>query len=307
MPRKKSREHTTVWTILLHPAVWFVAATVMLIYLATSQWNQHRDSLLDNNEYAINSSNIKINPPPSWFQRPAQIAVDDLSKSKSSLLDPQIVPETHQYFSGLPWIRNVNQVSKSKQGIKIDLQYRTPVAFVDLDRHTGIPVDLDGTVFDRSLLNETEFSILRQKLMRISLRQLGKQGRETVPWQPWPDSRIPIATRLCQFLEPASQDLELLRVVSYDLPAQNSSPRLQVWTANGTVVIWGSAPGMELPGEAPAHVKLNALREFVSHNGPLTKFEQKNTLDIDITTGKVVFVKPSRFADAEKFRTTLLK
>lgn len=308
MPRKKSREHTTIWTFLLHPAVWFMVATGLLIYVATSQWQQHRSHLLVDSHYAIDKSNIRVNPPaPDWLDRPLKSVVNELGNSQSSLLDPYIVPDTHDYLANLPWIRNVNLVEKSLQGIDIELQYRQPVAFVELDRHTAVPVDQDGKIFDRKLLNETQFRVMRQNLMRISLRRLNRRSNAIVPWQTWPDARVPLATQLCNYLQPVGKDLELFRVVSYDLPDPNSAPRLQVWTRDGTVVIWGSAPGIELAGEASAQEKILAIRKFVADNGPLSKFNRRNALDIDVTTGEIVLVKSTRVAEVEKFRKRLLK
>jgi hypothetical protein len=276
----------------------------MLIFLASSLWQQHRANLIDDQQFALSLENIRVNQGPEWISNHLSSAMFQLAKSESSLLDPKIVPEAHDFVAKFPWVRNVNRVEKSVDGLDIDLEYREPIAFVDIGRK-AIPIDVDGVVIDRGMLNQTQFRIMRENRLRISLN--GLTDNSALPWRAWPDGRIPNATKLCQFIAPVSKRLELFRIVSFDLASSGNSPRLEIWTWNGTKVIWGSAPGMEIPGEAAAAMKLSAIEQFIKARGPLTEFPNPETLDIDVKSGKAILVKPSRLAELEDFRERILK
>ena len=71
-----------------------------------------------------------------------------------------------------------------------------------------------------------------------------------------------------------AHSLRALRVVTFADPEPRDSLEspFELWSVSGkrgTIVIWGSAPGQELPGEAGASQKLAALSEFIEQFGPL--------------------------------------
>ena len=307
MPRRSSKKSTTIGTILFHPVVWCIVATGLLVFSATALWKRHRNALLDDTQFLIGAEQIEVNQPPSWLEQPLNNAIFQISDSENSLLNPSIVPQTYDYLSRHPWIREVDRVEKSHAGLKVKLKYRVPTAFVEIKKNHGIPVDDVGVIVDSKILSETQYQVMRQSLMRISLRGLNVQGT-SIPWQPWPDTRVPQAISLCQFLGPASKELELFRIVDDNLPSRDQHARLEVWTLNGTSVIWGSAPGLEIEGEAAPESKLAAIREFVKRKGKLSSFSQRNRVEIDVTTGSPMLVaKPKRSAEVERYRNSILK
>ncbi|HRX80778.1 MAG TPA: hypothetical protein P5307_17030, partial [Pirellulaceae bacterium] len=50
-------------------------------------------------------------------------------------------------------------------------------------------------------------------------------------------------------------------------------------TPNEKRLIWGSAPGLETPGEPPAATKFRLLREYVQRNGRL---DDSSVLGLDL-------------------------
>ena len=305
MPRSNQKS-SILWTILWHPVIWFVVATIMLIFSASALWRQHRPDLLDDSQFLVQADNIELSEPPEWLEPRVTEAVHRISNAKPSLLDPNIVVQTYDYLDRINWIGKVNRVEKFHSGMQISVDYRQPVAFVNLDRNTAIPVDQDGVIIDRDILNNTQYQIMRRRLMSISMRRLNTRGA-SVPWQKWPDQRIPLAIDLCRFLAPVSQQLELAQVVSFDLPNQSTPPQLEIWTPNRTVVYWGSAPGHELAGEASSEQKLAALQDFIDRNGKLSKFDQRKSVQIDVSSGSVVLVKSNRLAELEDINAPSIK
>lgn len=138
---------------------------------------------------------------------------------------------------------------------------------------------------------------MENDLLRISMP--GVNVKDVGAWQVSADGRIQHAARLCEYLMKHAVDLKLFWVVTFELPTlDKSSPELEIWTRNdGVRILWGGAPGTKVSGEAQAIKKIEAIRAFVTHHGPLDSFDNKRQQTIDVRSGIARLVENRRFAE----------
>lgn len=291
--RTHQKDGISIRFLLMHPAIWFVAATCGLIYLAIFAWSKHKDRFLDADRFQLTQNRIKLNELPEWANSLAQKRIAEVSSTGESLLDLNLIPAVQDYLQTVPWIRHVQRIEKSSRGLDIAVTCRQPVALLGEDG--PVLLDGDGVVFDNEVLEYDRYIQAKNIAIRINMPLL--DVRPTIPWHPRQDRRVQHAARLAEFLFPLKQELRIYRVITRTSGDSNiAAPRLELWTANGTRVKWGSAPGHEIEGEIASQQKLAALREFISNYGNLTEFEHRETHAIDVTTGIPVVVKDIRMA-----------
>lgn len=291
--RKRNNDEFSIRFFLMHPAIWFVVATGGLIYLAIFSWSKNKERFLDAERFQVTMDRININPLPAWAEALAVGPLAQISSTDESLLDLDLVPAVGEYLRTVPWIRKIERIEKSAEGLGIDIVCRQPVAV--LGENTSILVDGDGVVFDNSVLEHDQYQKIKNQAIRINMPFLDK--RPTIAWHRRSDNRIHQAAQLAEFLYPAKDELQIYRIITHDRNSTDQGPcNLEAWTANGTRVKWGSAPGQEKPGEVGSVQKLTALREFTSNYGDLSQFDHRDTHAIDVSSGKPVVVKDARIA-----------
>lgn len=291
--------------LVFHPVVWFLFATGMLIFVASSLWEQHHERLVDQGQFQLSRQLVNINQPPVWLEQPLDEALGELVETRKSLLDADMVPTAKTFADSLPWVRGVNRIAKGSRGLELDVNYRTPIALVDPIRKSSIPVDIEGVVFDAELLDLNERTRVENELMRINMPWL--ETDIALPWHHFADQRVKQGARLAEFLQTNAQSLGLYRVVTYDRPSRNGNDVIhwEAWTRNRTRIFWGTAPGAETNRESSARNKLAALDQFVAKFGQLEKFDQRNTLKIDVSTGTAVLIKAARIAELDNWTNTI--
>ena len=291
--------------LLLHPAVWLIVATAGMIFGATHLWDTHRYKIGNPSQYTISRDNVAINEPPQWFSNDLYDELYNHVFNSSTLLDQHVVPATADYLTSIPWIQSVENVNKNPNGLSIELQYRNPVAFVgNIDRVQTI-VDSQGVVFDSRLLTPMDSNRLENDLLRISMQRVDISRLQ--PWQTSADERVEHAASLCGVVSKSANDLGLFRVVTFDLPSakKESGPEMEIWTRGGVRILWGHSPGSESTNEAKQKDKIQALRTFVAHHGPLEAFAGKGQQMIDVRNGIAQLIEIRRYADSEFIRDSL--
>lgn len=290
---------------LFHPVAWFLFATCMLIFIATSLWEQHHERVVDHGRFRLSRELLKVSPPPVWLEQPMAEALDELIDTKKSLLDYDMVPVARQFADSLPWVSNVNQIVKGDGGLALNVSYRMPIALVDPIKSDTIPVDSDGVVFDASLMRAGERQQIDSELIRINMPWL--ETVAALPWHSFSDHRVKHGAQLAEFLQSNASSMGLYRIVTYDRPSRlgNEVPQWEAWTPNRTKIFWGAAPGAESTREGSASSKLAALEEFVAKFGQLKEFDKRNSLKIDVSTGTAVLIKAARIAELDNWTNTI--
>ena len=289
-------EGITLRFILLHPAIWFLFATIGVVYLSTIFWTRHKERFLVGDKFKVSSENVKWSEHPSWADQLLTAPKNRIANSNQSLLDTELVPEVHGYLNGFPWIRHIDKIEKTTNGLSIDLDLRLPVAL--LGEQGSVIVDGDGIVFDKSIFNSMDLARTIETAIRINMPQL--DVRPSVAWHKRSDPRIAHAARLAEFLDGVKQELGVYRVITEAKFLDETDPDLQFWTANGTRIFWGRAPGFESLDEATADAKLAAVRKFVENYGKLSSFEHRKSHIVDVSSGQPQLVKDDRDRFAQK-------
>ena len=296
--RRHNSNDITIRFFFMHPAVWFVLATSGLVYLAIFSWSKNKDRFLDAERFQLTMNRISFNPMPEWAEALSIEPLTQISSTDESLLDLELVPAVSDYLRTVPWIRKIQRIEKSADGLEISVACREPVALVG--DNTSILIDGDGFVFDNAVLEHDQFQQTMNQAIRINMPFLDK--RPSIAWHRRNDSRVQHAAQLAEFLHPAKDELQVYRIITHSRNSSESSPpKLEAWTANGTRVKWGSAPGHEKPGEVDSMQKLAALQEFISQYGDLVQFEHRETHAIDVSSGRPVVVKDARIANSQNW------
>ena len=281
--------------VLLHPGLWFLVATCVMIGGAINIWETRRSDLVDVQKFELGSEQITINQQPDWMDEDLRNVILNEIQSPANLLNEHLVANTARVLAENPWIERVDRVEKGAAGLRIDLSYRIPVAVVDFHQsdRRQVPVDRSAMVMDQKITKSVDID----RLMHISIPRPEKTQPAT--WQVWNDARVQEAAKICEFLNQEAASLELYRVVNYEMKSGGATAKkpYEVWTKNGVKIVWGAAPGHEPAGEATAAEKLQAIQQFVVKEGPLSKMDRRKK--IDIKSGSAILVTDVRTANLD--------
>ena len=311
MPRQKKQDildrvfENFSWRgFLLHQATLFVAAMILVIGGVVFLWNNYQHTIADPTEFQLTEDKIEMTPPPEWAEEDLRKIIAE--NQSHSILDPNLVSNTAAKIRSVGFVENVNQIVKSKSGLKIDLQYRFPVARIELSRSTFrdhwknepvyLPVDRQGVLMPRHL-NADE---LPRLCMLYPGNLIPGKEHDLATWSDIDDPRIRDAASIAQYFVHDAKRIGVDRIVTHKRPLKDDDVEIpfELWPyfAKGTKVIWGQAPGNEAVSEAPVQQKLIAIENFVAQHGSLNEPHEPKGLTIDVRTGTVEIVRPDKVA-----------
>ncbi len=241
-------------------------------------WLYYGAHNLDMAYYGLKKENIHITDQPAWLKKTN--VLDEVfagsSLSRQSMLDSKTPGHLASVFDAHPSVRKTHRVQQMAGGVKIDLEYRIPVAMVGSQRgiKNGQPiykyfaVDADAVLLDAD--NFTEDDVRRYITIYASSGAVDTNSKKG---KPFGDPRIEEAARLCSFLSPIREAAKISRVQVYPSPhAGRTKWRLEILTTDsGPSFLWGSCPGMEGLGEPLADTKLKQLLAVLSDSKRWTK------------------------------------
>lgn len=271
--------------LILHPLVAMLASGVGLTLAAIGLWNHFSPQFLNPADYVLSLEKIDLTPPNRWVpEPPGQRLVSQLASEKLTLLSRNLVEVAASRTAQLPYVDSVRRVEKSAKGLRIEAVYREPVGAVEmgmgqllrLDRQAiqiGVPTSLADPSDDWLRIN-------------VHLPRL-----ELAEWSPIGDPRIEAAARICHELRNDWRALGLYRVVFYwpAGTAVTSDTPFEVWTANGSRILWCNGGDDRA---ATAAQKIEALKNWIAVNGSLEKLAGWRM--IDVRSGQVLLVSETR-------------
>jgi hypothetical protein len=264
---------------LLHPLALFVFATVATTWAATGLWRNNERELLDRNAFQLTWDRLQTTPQPDFLKDDAKkVAFDGSRLADLNLLDRDAVQKVHSAFAVQSWIENV-QVRKTRQAISVSLQFRKPVALVEFGSDLLLPISKDGIVLDGEQLQSEDMS----QFLRISVES--PQVGSLVQGAAWPDARVVAAAMIAQRIQPHAASWGISRIAHVPLVPRSTAAEgdFELLTTKGSAgirVMWGSPPGFERTGEAPAEQKLLALQQWIAERGSLSDIGTTQTVDI---------------------------
>ncbi|TWU56537.1 hypothetical protein Poly51_24480 [Rubripirellula tenax] len=260
-PETKQPIRDLLRRLIKAPAALSILWPALLIVGGYVSWHRWGTEHVAKNFHAVNVEQIRISPPPDFVRSDiVQTVYRDTAMDGLSLMDRQATAKIASAFSMHPWVRGVISVRKLPGGdVDVRLDYRQPVAMVQVYRNIkGVrdrfffPVDAYGI-----LLPTSEFTRAETKgFVHIDVPGADSTNAEGMPFG---DFRVEAAARLADVLMPIREQsgLETISVTGDSRRVQ--VPQLEITTRNETRHFWGSPPGMELPGEPTAEMKMQVL------------------------------------------------
>ena len=258
-------------------AVLILAIVAALAGSVFFLWGKYGDRVLASDEYWVTPARVDITPPPPWVRSDirAQVFRDASLDGRLSIMDPDLVERIANAFSLHPWVAEVLRTRKRHPGrVEVELVYRRPVCMV----RTGgqlLPVDAEGILLPAGDFSPVE-ALRYPRLEEIRTVPLGTAGTR------WGDARVFGGAQIAAAFGPAWGDLSLDRIVPSKATAVGyaDEPTFELYTRGGTRILWGRAPGMDLPGEVPAPEKVARLKRYKQEHGTLEGINGPQKLDV---------------------------
>lgn len=222
-------------------------------WTAWRQVSQRPDQLLS-------WSRVHVTQPPDWI--PGRF-VPDLLQARDfpprlPLTRPGLAEDLATAFASSPWVEKVVSVrGRYPAGMEVELVYRQPVALVAL-ASSEVPIDGQGVLLQLT----RHVRDAQESYPRI----VGVKSSPAIVGQPWGDSVVTHAAALAEALSSHWSEWGLKAIECPDSPPrpdQLESGEFRVWTADGSVLLWGQSPLSEHPGSISTDIKIARCREYL--------------------------------------------
>ncbi len=249
------------------PAVLSFVWPAMLIIGGYFAWHQWGAEYMNSKYYGVDATQFEVTTPPAYVRSDiVQTVYQATAMENLSLLDTQATAKIASAFSTHPWVRQVNSVRKMPGGhIDVRLDYRKPVAMVSvISQHSDVvgraffAIDGEGVVLPPDDFSGEE----TQRYIHISVPNTYPRGSMGTKFG---DVRVEAAARVAAIIAPynehaaSNRRVVIKKIGVHGDPRQTTVPQLELETTAGKKKFWGSSPGMELPGEPNAEMKLQVL------------------------------------------------
>lgn len=260
---------------IFRPQTLFATASLVMFVVFAPRLIRKLPDLKQQEQYRLQVAAVQITPPPPWVPHDLVKQIgeqQDWLESPPSILDEELVAQTAQAFAAHPWVLNVVSVRKeAPHGLRVELQYRRPVALVEVAAGQFYPIDAASV-----LLPPADFS-------RADLERYPRiTGCQSLPQGPagraWGDIAITGAAQLAAQLQRLPDDQQRTWWEQFDLTAIECPRRTTaeieaddigytLVTRDGSRILWGRAPGTQHPGELTAEQKLGRLTQYLADYG----------------------------------------
>jgi hypothetical protein len=259
-----------------------VLGVVLCSYLVYVAARAARSWLGDQPEYQLAFREILLEPPPpSWYRGGPSGFLEDVRRRARmpETISPLKLKEADlkQAFKQSPWTQKVESVSYPPLGVTVRLAYLRPVALVETSGGHAYLVDSSAVILPQEDV-DTEISRLVKEHKLIEINGVGlsdpQDPKAGLAWRPRPgaadvapgNERIPAAAKLAGFLLERIRSVDLARqralAIRYINPMDREGRGLFLVNDDGTSILWGAAPGEEVPGSLGAEVKWGILRDW---------------------------------------------
>jgi hypothetical protein len=249
------------------------------LYLADRARRASLGWLANQPQYQIPFDRIElVHEPPPWYEGGPRaflkgVRLGSREPDHVSVLDAT-PDDLRLAFKKYAWVAEVTKVAYEPGRVRVELRYRQPVAWVQLQDAGYVMVDEEATILpsdniDMAALGRVISIQGEPGLAPPSATQFGEKwkskanasGLEQV------DERILAAAKLAAFLlrGPQTSDAErsqALRMNQIYITTDFDARGLFVRNGEKAAIRWGKAPGSESPGEHSAEEKWAILRDW---------------------------------------------
>jgi hypothetical protein len=270
----RSNEHRRI--LLLATCISVLFGSIYVISLAV---RTIKEWLIVQPSYQVPFDEIKlVPPPPEWYRGDARAFLESVRERAGISRPIPILEMTAEQvkvmFVQSPWVERVDRVIYPPHGLRIELQYREPVALITIPGNGAYLLDRSATILPRS---DVDPDRLKQPGRLVHIQGDGlaapSDPQPGATWKPKAgiaditsegNLRIRSAAGLAGFLVKKMRATEapLLPAleISHINPMDLSGRGLFVWNGDKTWILWGDAPGEEPPGSLDAEEKWAFLR-----------------------------------------------
>lgn len=246
--------------------LWICALMVLLFIGGAYALSRSIRSEEDPALYLVNKERIAFSTPPECISEGVLQQIAGVLFANDKTFDVRDRDVTGQIAAAIeaienPWIKSVQRVVKYyPTKVLVDIQYRRPVALVEIKGKVGdadhglVPVDVEGVILPGGGNNYFVTNI--DKFPRIDVGQAFPEAGK-VEGDQWGDVRVTEAAHIAAALQNVWSQLGLLRVVAAS--SDEGRTVYELHTTEGAHLIWGSAPGAERPHENNAAQKVGLL------------------------------------------------
>ncbi len=278
----QSRQQPIFWNHLVswlrsvpRVAILSMVGPSVLCVVGYFGWLYYGAHNLDMAYYGLKKENVHLTSQPPWIRntKVLDVVFEQSSLSRLSLLDAKTPGYLASVFDAHPWVRKTTCVQPMAGGVKIDVEYRKPVAMVACKRNEKwgdfFPIDADSVLLDSSDFIDKKgaekYTIDKKDAENYIWIYVWPDGADTnrLQGQTFGDSRIAEAAKLCSFL---LEDRERCRISRINVYPKTNILEIQTVENEGPTFLWGNFLGREGPAEPAPAVKLAKLREIVSDN-----------------------------------------
>jgi cell division septal protein FtsQ len=275
-----TKPETTARRLVKRRLRWLTVLAFLLIVASGvyTLWQSVKPQVFGLRQYVVAVGDVHIiTPLPKWIRSDVRgdVVREINLAGPVSILDEDLGERFYEAFAAHPWVAKVVRVLKRPPaGVDVELVYRQPVLMVQVTDGL-LPLDAEGVQ-----LLTADFSPL--EAMRYP--RLVIVGRETPPpaGTRWSDARVVAAAALAAVLNDAWQELGLHRLaLAADPPPSAAGPfEFELFTKEGTRVLWGAAPTSLADAQAAAADKLARLRKYHADHNTLEGSRGPQTLDL---------------------------
>jgi len=253
-------------------------------------WKRWGGVVLNHPKFVLDDERLQITPQPTWIKGDVKREVmRDGSLGDLRVLDPQVTVRVARAFGLHTWVTEVKRVRKEHPGrVFVDLEYRRPIAMVEVltqGQRGLLPVDRKGI-----LLPPQDFTAEEtREYVRIAVGDTLPVGPVGTPWG---DDRVAGAAHIAGDIGERWKSLELTRVAvrPNEVGGRRRPEELiyELFTRQGSRIVWGHSVGFERPTEATSVEKIERLVRFFQERTLRTG----ETLDIDVQGKSGLTVAP---------------
>jgi hypothetical protein len=267
---------------MIRPGALAAWVCLALIGAAVWSWSHWHEEIAPDARWRLTPERVSIPPSPDWLDGDIKRTVFQSGElADISLRDTDALQRVIGAFAVQPWVESIVRGEKVPQGIRLDVRYRRPVAVVEVGAMDLLPVDAAGVALDGRDLS----AAFARDCWRISLVQ--PMAGPIALGRPSSDVRVRQAAAIAAFWIRSHAGLGWFRVVCLsDATVHDADPIcFELWNRDNARVLWGSAPGWELPGEGSAEQKRQVLIDYVGRHGWPDPTEK---LGIDVRDGRAL-------------------
>ncbi len=246
----------------------WIAAGVIVLFAAglCAAWQVLGPKIRRSGEYLVGREQIEVTPPPDWVHGdvPSEALRDAAIDGPLSATDDNLTQRVARAFARQPWVAKVVRVQKKyPPSVTVDLVYRRPVCMVEAPGDL-VPVDAEAVLLPRQDFSPVE-ATRYPHLAGIEQRPTVRAGEH------WVDAKVLGGAEIAAAMVSDWERLGLVRIepAAADPARQSAEPLFVLLTRAGSRILWGYAPGANVPGELSAGEKIARLKRYLADHDTL--------------------------------------